>query len=212
MDEITFKRNELLAQDLIKNLESRHFEAYYCANKEEALKKALEIINEGSSITWGGATSAAQIGLFDALKNGNYEVIDRNLAKTPEERSAMMAKAFSCDYFIMGANAIAEEGILVNIDGIGNRLAALCFGPKNVIVIAGLNKVAGNLKSAVDRAKRIASPINAARFELKTPCKQTGTCHLCKSEDCICNQILITRNSKPVGRIKVILVNEVLGF
>ena len=200
-------------QQLVKKLCSRHFDAYYCDNAEEALTKALELIPTGASVGWGGALSAQQIGLIDAVNEGNYKAIDRDKAKTPEERTRAMKQCLQADVFITGANALSMDGQMVNIDGNGNRVAAIIYGPDNVIVIAGMNKVVDSLEDAVRRARTVAAPMNKQRFAaLQTPCEITGTCADCKSEDCICNQIVITRNSKPAGRIKVILVGEELGF
>lgn len=197
---------------LVKALQNRHFEAHYCANREEALAKALELIPARASIGWGGATSAEQIGLLEAVRTGNYKAIDRDQAKTPEQREEAMRRCLLTDVFITGANALSMDGQMVNIDGNGNRVAAIVYGPKSVIVVAGMNKAMDTLEAAVNRARTVAAPMNKQRFPMPTPCEFTGTCADCKSEGCICNQILITRNSKPAGRIKVILVGEELGF
>lgn len=205
-------RNEKMAQVLVKNLQSRHFGAFYCATREEALEKALSLIPENATVGWGGTASAAQIGLIDAVKSGPYTALDRETAKTPEERAAIAASCLSADVFLVGANALSLDGQMVNIDGIGNRLAAIAYGPKQVIVIAGMNKVCPDLDSAIHRARTVAAPINQQRFLGNTPCTVTGVCADCKSDDCICNQILITRNCRPAGRIQFILVGESLGF
>lgn len=194
---------------LIKNLKSRHFDAYYCHTRAEALETALSLIPEGASVGWGGAISAQQIGLLDAVKAGNYRAIDRDLV---EDRDAAMHMHLNADVFITGANALSLDGQMVNIDGTGNRVAAIVYGPKEVIVIAGMNKVMPTLEDAVKRARTVAAPLNQQRFLHDTPCSQTATCGDCKSEGCICNQILITRHCRPVGRIKFILVGESLGF
>ena len=200
------------AQVLVKNLRSRHFEAYYCADKKEALAKALELIPAGASVGWGGALSAEQIGLLDAMRSGNYAAIDRDQAKTAEEREEAMRKCLFTDVFITGANALSLDGQLVNLDGHGNRVAAIVYGPKTILAVAGMNKVVDTLEGAVSRVRTVAAPMNKQRFPMQTPCELTGVCADCKSEGCICNQLLITRNCKPAGRIKVILVGEELGF
>lgn len=197
---------------LVKNLQSRHFEAYYCADKEEALKKALELIPEGASVSWGGAHSAEQIGLMKAVHQGNFRAIDRSLAKNQEEREQMMRDAMFCDVFLTGANGLSLDGQMVNIDGTGNRVAATIYGPKSILVIAGMNKVEDTLEDAIRRARTIAAPMNNQRFGNNNPCSATGTCANCKNETCICNQIVITRHCRPAGRIKFILVGEALGF
>lgn len=203
---------EKRAQILIKNLQKRHQEAYYCATREEALAKALELIPEGSSVGWGGAMSATQIGLMKALGEGNYTTIDRARATTQEEREAAALACFSADFFLTGANALSLDGEMVNIDGMGNRVAAIIYGPKNVLVVAGMNKVCDTLEDAITRARTMAAPMNQQRFMGKTPCSVTGSCGDCLSENCICNQIVITRNSRIPGRIKYILVGEDLGL
>lgn len=197
---------------LVKNLQSRHFEAYYCADKEAALKKALELIPEGSTVGWGGAMSCEQIGLMQALHAGNYRPMDRSLAKTAEEREQMMRDMLFADVFLTGANGMSLDGQMVNIDGQGNRVAAIVYGPKSVIVVAGMNKVEDTLDAAINRARTVAAPVNNQRFDNDNPCSVTGTCGNCKNEKCICNQILITRHCRPVGRIKFIIVGEDLGF
>ncbi len=202
------KRGELL----VKNLRSRHYDAYFCENREQALEKALELIPKGATVGWGGAMTAQQIGLIDALNNGDYHTIDRDQAPNPEERKQAMKRCLLADVFITGANALSMDGQMVNIDGNGNRVAAIVYGPESIIVVAGMNKVMDTLEAAMIRARTVAAPMNKQRFAQQTPCEVTGTCGDCKSEGCICNQILITRNSKPAGRIKVILVGEELGL
>ena len=206
------KYYEKRAQVLVKNLQSRHFEAYYCADKAAALAKALELIPKGATVGWGGALSAQQIGLLDAVNAGAYNAIDRDKAPTPEEREQAMKKCLLADVFITGANALSLDGQMVNIDGNGNRVAAIVYGPASVVVIAGINKVEDTLEAAVTRARTVAAPMNKQRFALQTPCEVTGACANCKGDGCICNQLLITRNCKPAGRIKFVIVGEELGF
>jgi len=209
MNEMITKRNGLLSQKVIKGLESRNMNGYYAATKEEALRIALSLIPEGSSIGMGGAMSAQEIGLVDALKNGNYNFIDRDNAA--DRRAAMLA-AYDADVFLSSVNAMTDDGILVNIDGNANRVSAICQGPKKVVFIVGMNKVCADLDGAMKRARNVAAPINAQRFGLSTPCTKTGKCMDCKSPDTICCQFLVTRFSRHAGRIHVILVNGSLGF
>lgn len=204
-------RNEVLANRVVKNLESRNMEAYFVKTKEEALKKALELIPEGSSISWGGTASAKEIGLLDAVHEGNYEVYDREEAQTPELKNEIAHKALDCDFFIGSTNALAENGVMINIDGNANRVAAISYGPENVLMIVGMNKIVRSAEDAYARAKYVAAPINGQRFE-GLPCAKTGVCSNCKSPKSICCQTLITRFSHVPNRIKVILVNEELGF
>lgn len=212
MTEPKQKYYEKRGQILVKNLQSRHFEAYYCADREEALKKALELIPEGSSVGWGGAMSCEQIGLMKALHAGNYRPIDRSLCKNQEEREQAQKDCAFADVFLTGANGLSLDGQMVNIDGTGNRVGPVIFGPKSVIVVAGMNKVEDTLDAAMNRARTVAAPMNKQRFGNMTPCEVTGTCADCRSEGCICNQIVITRHCRPVGRIKFILVGEDLGL
>lgn len=209
MNEFTFKRNQLLKDKVIKGLTSRNMTAYYAETKEEALKKALEIIPEGSSVTMGGAMSAREIGLVDALKGGKYDFIDRD---NYEDKREAMLKAYDADYFLSSANAMTEDGVLINIDGNANRVSAIAQGPKHVLFIIGMNKICVDIDAAMKRARNVAAPINAQRFGLSTPCAKTGSCLDCKSPDTICCQFLITRYSMHPGRISVILVNDELGF
>jgi hypothetical protein len=199
-------------QILVNNLKNRHFDAWYCDTKEAALEKALELIPEGATVGWGGVLSAQQIGLFDALREGNYNLYDRDRCETAEQREQMMKDALFSDVFLTGANGLSLDGQMVNIDGTGNRVAAIIYGPKKVIVIAGMNKVCDTLEQAIDRAREVAAPMNMMRFMKDTPCAATGKCGDCKKEGCICNQIVITRHCRPVGRIQFILVGENLGL
>ena len=212
MDKFVTKRNDLLAEQVIKNLKSRQMEGHYVQTKEEALALALELIPEGSSISWGGSMSIKAIGLPEALHKGNYKVLDRDLCATPEEKAEMMHQALNCDYFLASCNAISEDGILVNIDGNANRVAAYAFGPKNVLLIVGMNKVVKTQEDAMSRARNEAAPVNAQRFGIDTPCSKAGSCFDCKSPQCICCQILTTRFSRVKGRFQIILVDENLGF
>ena len=209
MNENIFTRNEKLAQKVIKGLGSRNMTGYYASSAEEAKKIALDLIPEGSTVTMGGGMSVHEIGLVDALKNGNYNFLDRNQAE--DKRAAMLA-AYDADFFLSSCNAITEDGILINIDGNANRVSAIAQGPKKVIFIVGMNKVCSDVDGGMKRARNVAAPINAQRFGLDTPCTKTGSCFNCKSPDTICCQFLVTRFSKHADRIHVILVNDSLGF
>ncbi len=209
MNDMIRKRNELLAQKVIKGLESRNMTGYYAGSREEARETALSLIPEGSSVTMGGSMSVHEIGLVEALKNGNYNFVDRDAY---EDKRKAMLMAYDADVFLSSTNAVTEDGILVNIDGNSNRVSAIAQGPRKVIVIAGMNKVCDDVDGAMKRARNVAAPINAQRFGLSTPCAKTGSCMDCKSPDTICCQFLITRFSRHKGRIHVILVNDSLGF
>ena len=202
------KRNEILAETVIKGLKSRNMTGYYAKDKEEALELALGLIEKGSSITMGGCMSAKEIGLVSALEEGDYHFIDRTKL---DPREALLA-AYDADIFLSSANAMTDDGILVNIDGNANRVSCIAQGPKKVLFLISMNKVCTDLDSAMKRARNVAAPANTQRFDIKTPCKITGKCSDCKSPDTICCQFLITRYSRHPERIHVILVNEDLGF
>ena len=205
-------RNEKLARKIIKNLERRHFEAYYCATSADAIARVLSLIPDGSSVTWGGSASIRDMGLTKALSDANrFEVWDRDLVKTPEEKVEMYHRAFSADVYLSSANAMSEDGVIVNIDGNGNRVAAITYGPKRVIFVVGLNKVCGTVEAALVRARTTAAPINSARFDIETPCQIDGCCHNCNLAQSICNFVHFLRNS-PGGRHTVVLVGEELGY
>lgn len=212
MNEPIKRKYEKSGPRVVDALKKRHFDAYYVSTKEEALKKALEIIPQTDSISWGGSISIDEIGLKNELEKRGNKLIDRDTASSPEERDALMLQALGCDTFLMGSNAITENGELYNIDGKANRVAALCFGPKSVVIVAGMNKVVKNLEEAYLRVRGFAAPANSQRFNINTPCNTTGQCADCISPDCICNQLVTTRLCKPAGRIKIILVGENLGI
>ena len=205
-------RNERLAKTLIRNLHRRHIDAWYCPTAAEAVEKVSQLIDDGSSVTWGGTMTVRDIGIPERLRRrGTLDVIDRDLAQTPEEKQACYLKAFATDVYLTGANALSEDGVIVNIDGNGNRVAAITWGPKKVIFVIGLNKVAPTVEAALARARGTAAPINAARFDIQTPCQTDGVCHNCNSPQSICNHIHFLRNS-PRGRHVVVLVGENLGY
>ena len=205
-------RNLRLAERMIKNLNRRNMEACYCPTAAEAVKKVSEMIADGSSVTWGGSMTIRDMGLPQALRDrGTLEVLDRDLIEDRAEVVRLYERAFTADVYLSSANAISEDGIIVNIDGNGNRVAAITWGPKRVIFIIGMNKVAQTVEAALARARSTASPINAARFDIKTPCQVDGICHNCNSPESICNHVHFLRNS-PRGRHTVVLVGEDLGY
>ena len=209
MDRNIEKRNGLLAEKVIKGLASRNMTGYYAKDREEAKRIALSLIPEGSSVTMGGALSAHEIGLVEALQTASYNFIDRATFENPREA---MLTAYDADWFLSSANAMTEDGVLVNIDGNANRVSCIANGPKHVLFIVGMNKVCSDIDGAMKRARNVAAPINAQRFGLNTPCSKTGSCMNCKSPDTICCQFLITRFSRHKDRMHVILVNDTLGF
>lgn len=205
------QRYDKLGLKVVEALKKRHFDAYYCQTAKEAVVQVLDLIPEGDVVAWGGSMTMQETGILDAVKE-RYEVIDRAAAADQEEATAMMRRALTSDTFLMSSNAVTEDGQLLNIDGTGNRCAALIFGPKSVIVVAGMNKVVKTVADAESRARNIAAPMNAQRFGISTPCSSTGACADCISPDCICANMVRTRISKPAGKIKVVLVGEDYGM
>lgn len=207
------ERNQKLAEKMIKNLKRRNMEAFYCPTGKNAVEKVSELIADGSTVTWGGTATVRDLGIPQTLKNrSTLNVLDRDSVETPEEKVQMYLKAFTSDVYLTSANAISEDGVIVNIDGNGNRVAAISWGPKKVIFVIGLNKVAQTIEAAIARARGIASPINSQRFDINTPCRIDGTCHNCNSPESICSYVHILRNSRNANRHIVILVGEDLGY
>lgn len=213
-DMITANRTEIIAKRVIDGLEKRNMKGYFCQTVEEANDLILSLIPEGDSVSWGGSMTIRDMGLTKLIKeSGKYEVMDRDEANSTEEMREIQRQALLCGTFLMSTNAMTDDGELVNIDGLGNRLAALCYGPKQVIVVTGINKVMHSEEAAIERARNVAAPTNIHRFAAnETPCKITGKCANCSGEGCICRQILITRMSMIPDRIKVVLINDNLGF
>lgn len=203
---------ENVADSLIEKFNLRGIEGYYCDNSEEALSMAKRFLTPGCSISWGGSETLNEIGLIKDLSASDYVLYDRKLAKTPEEKSALYGKIVTADYYFMSSNAITLDGQLVNIDAGGNRVACLITGPKNVIIIAGMNKIVTDVNTGIERVRNMAAPPNSVRLGYNTPCAEIGRCANCLVDDCICCQIVTTRKSNIPGRIKVILVGEVLGY
>ena len=211
IDSTIITRNRLLGDEVVKALKRRFFDAYYCENRDEAVNKALSLIPEGSTVTWGGSMTIRDIGLTSAIKNGNFVAYDRDEI-SPPERAAFVREHFFSDVYLTSTNALTQDGILFNIDGMGNRVASMIYGPKNVIVVAGINKIVKDLDAAISRARNTAAPINAQRFDIQTPCKITGECADCKASDCICSYMGATRMCNPPQKIKVIIVGDYFGF
>lgn len=200
------------AKTIIKNLKKRNMIGYYCETGKEALDLVKSILPKGSLVTNGGSETLVETGIMDLIRSGEYEYIDRKSAKTPEESRALYGRIVTADYFLMSTNAITREGELINVDGVGNRVACLINGPEHVLIITGMNKVVTTVEDGIRRVRNIAAPPNSIRVGSKTPCSVTGFCSDCQSDDCICSQTVITRRSMKPGRITVILVGEEYGF
>lgn len=206
------KRNDLLSQKVIQGLKNRHMNGYYVHTKQEAFDLVFELMKSDSSVGWGGSDTINSLGIKEELYKRDFKVIDRDKAKDADEKYNIERETFYADYYLMSTNAITEDGILVNMDGHCNRVACLCFGPKQVIMVVGMNKVTKDIDSAISRLRNVAAPINNQRFGGNRPCQVTGSCANCLAQGCICDQLVITRNSMDSDRIHVILVDEVLGY
>ncbi|MCD8300924.1 MAG: lactate utilization protein [Clostridiales bacterium] len=207
------KYYEATAQTIMKNFKKRGFEGCYCATAAEAVEKAMYIVEPGMSVSFGGSMTLEESGVMAALKSRkDITLLDRSLAATPDEIRAIYLKALACDCYFMSTNAITTDGVMVNTDGTGNRVAALAYGPKNVVMVIGMNKVVHTLDEAFDRVKCVASPPNCIRLNRQTPCAVTGVCGDCYGDQCICSHTVVTRRCAEPGRIKIILVGESLGY
>jgi len=201
------------ANTIIKKLAPRGINGFYCEDSESAKKMVMEMMPEGSSVTWGGSETVYRMGILDAVKNGNYTAVDRYAkADTPEEIKALKASIYTADYYLMSSNAITVDGELINIDGNGNRVACLINGPDKVIMVIGMNKVVRTVEDGINRVHTIAAPPNGTRIGSGTPCEVTGVCSECKGSKSMCCHTVITRSSRHEGRINVILVGEELGY
>jgi len=203
--------------ELKETLTENNFEVFVAENTDEAKSIVLEkIIPEiaPKSVSWGGSLTFVATGLYDILKNNNnLNVLDTyDKALSPEESLERRRQSLLVDLFITGSNAVTESGQLVNLDMIGNRVGALTFGPKNVIILVGRNKIVPDLDEAMFRIKNYAAPVNTMRLDKKTPCAKTSFCEDCKSPDRICNTWTITEKSFPKKRVRIILINKDLGF
>ncbi|MBE6769476.1 MAG: lactate utilization protein [Ruminococcaceae bacterium] len=201
-----------MLNEVIKGLKSRNINGYFAENKKEALEIALSLMEKGKTVGWGGSMSVREIGLYDEILKGDFITFNRDTCETAEQKREMELKTLGADYFLCSCNAVTKDGILINIDGFANRVAAIAYGPKKVIMIVGINKICEDFDSALLRARQTAAVRNAQRFPINTPCKKMGNCADCKSPDTICCQFLATRFSRDKDRMHLILVNEDLGF
>lgn len=206
------KYYENVANTIIENFKKRQIEGYYCADRILAVQKALELIPKGVTVSLGGAMTLIETGLMDAIQNGEYRVINREQTTNLDEQRKIYGDICCSDFFLMSTNAVTIDGELINIDGRGNRVAFLCYGPQNVLILAGMNKIVTDIETGLKRARDVAAPPNAIRLDRKTPCAITGKCEDCYSPECMCSQLVVTRRSGIPNRIKVILIGEVLGY
>ena len=208
LEAIVMKKLEKTAENLRKN----NMDAYVCMTSQEAVKIVESLLNEGETITSGGSMSLEESGVMALMKSGKYNYLDRSLAKNREETEEIYRKAYFCDAYLCSSNAVTENGELYNVDGNSNRVSAICYGPKSVIMVCGMNKIVRNIDEAIVRVKTTAAPPNCVRLGLNTPCAKFGRCVDCLDDSCICCETVITRKSRIAGRIKVILVGETLGY
>lgn len=195
------------------SLEKNNYQVYVVESPEEATKKLGEIMEKGSTVSVGGSMTVNGSGILELLRNGDYNFLDRyKEGLTGEEMGKLFRECFFADYYISSSNAITEGGELVNMDGNGNRVAAMIFGPKKIIVVAGVNKIVGSLDEAYERVRNLASPVNCKRLNKKTPCTVTGRCMDCASPDRICNHYVVTYRQNAPGRGIVILIKQDLGY
>lgn len=196
-----------------KALEGNGIESLVVGSAGEASREVLAIIGNGATVGLGGSRTLEEIGLLEALRKGDYTLYDQYREGLGREESMHLRKQGThADYFVSGSNAITEDGKIVNVDGLGNRLAGFCFGPGTVIIVAGRNKIVPDVDAALKRVRNVAAPMNAMRVGVKTPCVKTGKCTDCDSPERICNLTLIIERQGIKGRMKVILINEDLGF
>ncbi|SHH18008.1 Uncharacterised ACR, YkgG family COG1556 [Thermosipho atlanticus DSM 15807] len=201
-------KNFTLASKLADNLEKKGHKVFIVKNGKEALEKLKELLPENSIVATGGSLTLSEIGGLELLRSGKYNFLDRYSAKTKEEKEEIERKAFLADYYICSANAITEDGKIVFLDGNGNRVAAVIYGPKNVILISSINKIVKDVPEARERIKFI-SPMNSKRLNLNTPCTQTAICVNCSSHQRICNYfVVIESGHRHPGRFKIILITE----
>ena len=200
-----------LSENLIREFSKRNIECKYFEDSRMLIDYLKTILPENAVVSWGGSMTLNETGVSDFLKSGKFKALDRAKASGPEEQHKIYREALSADYYFMSSNAVTMDGKLVNIDATGNRVAALCYGPDYVIVIAGMNKIVRDEEAAISRIKNYACPVNAIRISRNTPCSKTGKCSDCLGNT-ICSHTVVTRNVYPEGRIKLFLVGDSFGY
>lgn len=204
---------EKRVQRTIENLKKNNMNGYFVEDEKEAIKKIEELLTEGYTVSVGGSMTLFETGVIELLRKGKYNFLDRyQEGLTPEDIKEMYRKSFSADAYLTSSNAITEDGALYNVDGRGNRVAAMIYGPDKVIIVAGVNKIVKDVDEAIERNRQWAAPANAKRLNKNTPCAKTGYCMDCNSEDRICNEYVLIRKQTDKERIHVIIVNKELGY
>ena len=203
-------------------LQNNHMQVFCVDTKEQVADVVRSLLHEGDTVATGGSRSLDEAGVTELLRSGAYRFLDRTVADiTPAQKKDIDRKALSADVYLCSANAVTMRGELYNVDGNGNRVAALCYGPDSVIVVIGCNKITADMTEAKHRVKTIAAPLNAKRLHCRTYCEETGVCVAadgefctegCNSDDRICSTYVVLGKQRQRNRIKVILVGEPLGF
>lgn len=197
----------------IKNLEKNHMHGYFVQNEEAAVKKIQELIREGDMVSVGGSMTLFEVGAMDLLRNGKYHFLDRyEEGLTADQIKDIYRKSFAADAYLTSSNALTEEGELYNVDGRGNRVAAMLYGPDKVIVVVGINKIVKNVGEAITRNREWSAPANAKRLSRSTPCATVGYCMDCNSKERICNEYTLIKKQMDPERMHVIIVNKALGY
>jgi hypothetical protein len=205
--------NEKVGETLCKRLRENGFIAEWFPQREGVRERLMEWIKPHAVVGYGGSRTLEEIGILETLRHGDFHLLDRNRTDiSQEQRRDFQLQALTADYFLSSVNAIALSGELVFIDGYGSRVAPILFGPKQVLLVAGINKVCGDLDQALSRAKNVASPLNAYRLQRKTPCVKTGFCQDCNSPERICNYTVVMEKNSVPERVRLLLVGEPLGF
>jgi len=213
LEEARSALKDVLVQEVMRSLKKNQMEALYASNRQEAVKEILALIPEASIVGYGGSLTLDELGIKEALKTGNYRYIDRGRPGiSSEEMFALRRQSLLADVFLCSTNALTRDGKLVNIDGVGNRLAALTFGPKKVIVVVGINKIVDDVDEGLKRIRNHVAPLHARRRGWKVPCAQTGTCVDCRSPDRICSIVSVVELQREKGRLTVVLVGQPLGL
>ncbi|AFS79329.1 hypothetical protein DUF162 [Gottschalkia acidurici 9a] len=204
---------EQRVKKVIDSLEKSNMHGYFVQNEEEAKIKIKELLNVGDTVSVGGSMTLFETSIIDLLRSGDYNFLDRYKdGITPEETQEIFRKVFSADVYIVSTNAITEQGELYNVDGLGNRVSAMMFGPKKVIVVVGINKIVRDIDEAIQRNKSLSGPANIIRLSKKTPCATTGQCIDCASPDRICNKYTVIKRENTKERTHVIFINKFLGY
>ena len=213
MNDYEIWSNELKIERTIKALEENNMNGYYARTREDLIDKIKELVDEGAMVTCGGSETLFKTGVIDYLRSGRYDFLDRyKEGITREEVTEIFRQAFLADAYFVSSNAITEDGEIYNVDGNGNRVAAMLFGPDKVIIICGVNKIVKDLDAAIKRNRELAAPMNTKRLNKKTPCAKVGYCMDCRSPERICNEYTLIKRQRDKDRIHVIFLNEELGY